>query len=282
MTILALLKDNIQKTQNVAKLFVASAPRLSPMILLPLLWCVTFFSGFARADGIIEVNDSDWPPYFFAGNKSKPDGFGKELLKHCFEKIGVRAIFRHVAIKRTLKELEDGTLDINVFSHDPRRESFVAFGAAALFQSEYRPFVRTDSPFKITGLRDFDQLKLGYLAGLGYTPEFSNYLAVREKIGGVTPLNDQESAVRMLVSGRIDSFVNTVPTVLWQAKELGLGGKLKPSEYVIKARTYHVAVARKSLRINSSTVFLQNLDRCLDATRETSFYKAISEKYLTP
>jgi hypothetical protein len=88
----------------------------------------------AYGDGIIEVNDSDWPPYFFAGDKSKPEGFGKELLKYCFQKTGVRASFRHVGIKRAIKELEDGTLDLNVYSHDARREGFLIFGDAPLFK----------------------------------------------------------------------------------------------------------------------------------------------------
>jgi ABC-type amino acid transport substrate-binding protein len=234
----------------------------------------------AYGDGIIEVNDSDWPPYFFAGDKSKPDGFGKELLKHCFQKTGVRASFRHVGIKRAIKELEDGTLDLNVYSQDARREGFLIFGDAPLFKADYRPFVRADSKAKITKLKDFDSMKLGNLAGLGYTPEFSAYLAAREKTGGVATVNDQELNIRMLVSGKIDTFVNTVPTVLWQAKELGFDGKIKALDFVIKARSYHVAIARKSLRINNSKVFLETLDQCLNATTETSFYKAIAEKYL--
>lgn len=244
---------------------------------------ILFFVVFALpayGDGIIEVNDSDWPPYFFAGDKSKPDGFGKELLKHCFQKIGVRASFRHVGIKRATKELEDGTLDLNVYSHDARREGFLIFGDAPLFKADYRPFVRTESNVKIAKLKDFDAMKLGNLAGLSYTPEFSAYLAGREKMGGVATVNDQELNIRMLVSGKIDVFVNTVPTVLWQTKELGFDGKIKALDFVIKARSYHVAVARKSLRISNSKAFLGSLDQCLNATTETSFYKAITAKYL--
>ncbi|NBQ54289.1 MAG: hypothetical protein EBU49_12015, partial [Proteobacteria bacterium] len=63
-------------------------------------------------------------------------------------------------------------------------------------------------------------------------------------------------------------------------KELGFDGKIKALDFVIKARSYHVAIARKSLRINNPKVFIETLDRCLNATTETSFYKAITEKYL--
>ena len=236
----------------------------------------------ARADGIVEVNDSDWPPYFFAGAKDKPEGFGKELLKHCFEKTGTRAIFRHTAIKRTMKELEDGTLDVNVFSVDPRRESMVMLGHATLFKSEYRPFVRADSTIKIAKISDFDSLRIGNLAGLAHTPEFTRYLEERDKKGEVATVNTPELNIRMLVTGKIDTFVNTTPTVLWEARELGLEDKIRPLDYVVKSGTYHVAVSRKSKRINDPAGFLERLDRCLTNTRETSFHKAISGKYRVP
>ena len=256
--------------------------------MIKFLMRTAFLVGFgisalpAYGDGIIEVNDSDWPPYFFAGEKSKPEGFGKELLKHCFQKIGVRASFRHVGIKRAIKELEDGTLDLNVYSHDALREKFLIFGDAPLFRADYRPFVRSDSKIKISKTKDFDTLRLGHLAGLSYTPEFSAYLGAREKRGDVTTVNDPELTIQMLVSGKIDAFVNTVPTVLWEAKELGLGGKIRALDFVIKARSYHVAVARKSFRIKNSKVFIGTLDQCLNATIGTSFYKAISAKYFEP
>ncbi len=234
----------------------------------------------AFADGIIEVNDSDWPPYFFAGAKDKPEGFGKELLKHCFDKTGVKAMFRHTGIKRAVKELEDGTLDVNVYSRDPRRENLVWFGEAPLFESDYRPFVRSDSNIRIRKLADFDPLRIGNLAGLAHTPDFTKYLEARDKKGEVATVNTPELNIRMLVSGKIDTFVNTTPTVLWEAREIGLDGKIKPLDYVVKSGVYHVAVSRKSKRINDSKAFLEKMDRCLTTTRETSFYKAISDKYL--
>ncbi|NDE16456.1 hypothetical protein EBZ80_16140 [bacterium] len=250
------------------------------MIPLIISAVILSTSSAAFADGIIEVNDSDWPPYFFAGAKDKPDGFGKELLQHCFAKTGVRAEFRHTGIKRAVKELEDGTLDVNVYSRDPRRENMVRFGEATLFRSDYRPFVRSDANIKIRKLTDFDPLRIGNLAGLTYTPEFSKYLESREKKGEVTTVNTPELNIRMLVSGKIDTFVNTTPTVLWEAREIGLKEKIKPLDYVVKAGMYHVAVSRKSKRINDLGAFLEKMDRCLTATRETSFYKALSDKYL--
>lgn len=236
----------------------------------------------ARADGIVEVNESDWPPYFFAGVKGKPDGFGKELLRHCFEKTATRAVFRHTGIKRAVKELEDGTLDVNVYSKDPRRDRFVLFGNAPLFRSDYRPFVRADSTIKIAKISDFDSLRIGNLAGLAHTPEFTRYLEGRDKKGEVATVNTPELNIRMLVTGKIDTFVNTTPTVLWEARELGLEDKIRPLDYVVKSGTYHVAVSRKSRRIKDPAAFLERLDRCLTSVRETSFHKAIADKYRVP
>jgi ABC-type amino acid transport substrate-binding protein len=236
----------------------------------------------ALSDGIIEVNDSDWPPYFFAGAKDKPEGFGKELLKHCFEQTGTRAIFRHTAIKRTMRELDEGTLDVNVFSADPRRESMVMLGTATLFNSDYRPFVRAASDIKISRLADFDSLRLGNLAGLAHTPEFTRYLEARDKKGDLTTVNTPESTIRMLITGKIDTFVNTTPTVLWEARELGLEDKIRPLDYVVKSGAYHVAISRKSKRVRDPAAFLKSLDDCIRNSRTTSFYKALKSKYQIP
>ncbi len=232
-----------------------------------------------ETDGILEVNDSDWPPYFYAGHKRFPGGFAKELLLHCFAENKVRAIFRHVPIKRAQKELESGALDVNVFSRDERRESFLAFGSEPLFTSEYRPFVRAGSTIKIQKMDDFKGLKIGNLGGLVYTPEFMKLLESQEKRGLVSTFNEPELGLKMLVSGKIDIFLNTVPTVIWHQKKSGIEGKVRPIDFVLKENPYYVAVSKKSSRIRDIRKFLDRLDHCVRNTKKSPFFSELRTKY---
>lgn len=242
-------------------------------VILPL-------NGQLFANGIIEINDSDWPPYFFAGQKDKPDGFAKELLKHCLDKNKIRAIFRPVGIKRAVKELKQGTLDINIYSRDQRRQDYLIFGSEPLFKDEYKPVLRHDDPRKIKTLADFDSLRVGNLAGLAHTPEFDRYLNRRSRRDGVATVNHQQLNLDMLIAKKIDVFVNTTATVLWQARQSGYSDRIKFADYVIKSKEYLVTVSRKSPRIKSPQTLISKIDQCIATTRESPLYKALIKKYL--
>lgn len=234
----------------------------------------------SSANGIIEVNDSDWPPYFFAGQTEKPEGFAKELLKTCFKKNNVRAIFRPVGIKRAVKELKEGKLDINIYSKDKRRDDYLLFGNVPLFKAEYKPVMRSDDTRTINTLTDFDQLKIGNLAGLAHTQEFSTYLKRRARRDGIATVNSHVLNLEMLLAKKIDVFVNTVATVLWQARESGYASRIKFADYTVKSKDYYVAVSLNSLRISSPPEFIRKIDKCLANERETLLYKDLLTRYL--
>ncbi|MEY4632565.1 MAG: hypothetical protein RIQ81_2685 [Pseudomonadota bacterium] len=229
--------------------------------------------------GIVEVNDNDWPPFFFGGQKDKPPGFAKELVQHCLDRQKVRYLFRNAGIKRSHKELEEGLLDLNVYSHDERRDKFLVFGKEPLFRAAYKPFVRADSKIRINQLSDFDSLKIGHLAGLVYSTEYANYLARKEKSGQVATVNDPGLNLKMLVEGKIDTFVNTTPTVWWKVKELGYEGKIKSLDFKIKEKPYFISVSKASKRIRDPESFVRSMDRCIREVKTTSFYRQLTRQY---
>jgi ABC-type amino acid transport substrate-binding protein len=228
----------------------------------------------------IIVNDSDWPPMFFAGAPGKEPGFVKELLSTCAPASGRTLRFQHFSIKRTLSKLESGDLDVNVFSPSPERREFLWFGQEALFYSEYRPAVLTTSKIDIRSLSDFDQLRVGYLDGLSYSKEFKDYIAKRAG-RGVEAVNDEEAMMRMLLAGRIDVFVNSVPTILWEMKQFEAGERVRIIDFPIKSSEYFVALSKASRRLRGKDAdeFLRRLDRCIGELKADGRYVAILARY---
>jgi ABC-type amino acid transport substrate-binding protein len=228
----------------------------------------------------IIVNDSDWPPMFFAGAPGKEPGFVKDLLSTCAPASGRTLRFQHFSIKRTLSKLESGDLDLNVFSPSPERREFLWFGQEALFYSEYRPAVLATSKIDIRSLSDFDRLRVGYLDGLSYSKEFKDYIASRAG-RGVEAVNDEEAMMRMLLAGRIDVFVNSVPTILWEMKQFEAGERVRIIDFPVKSSEYFVALSKASRRLRGKDAdeFLRRLDRCIAELKTDGRYVAILARY---
>jgi len=245
--------------------------------LLMLLVACMPFSAISRED--VRVNENDWPPYFFKGNVNEPEGLGKELLQLCLPKTGHNYHFDHLPIKRMWQSIMSGELDINIFSRRPDRETLLYFGKEPIFTASYRPVVRVSSSINITDSQDFDELMLGHLAGLKYSPEYLAYVEGRIENGGVHISYSNHSLMRMLLAGRIDVYVNTSDTVLWNAKRLGVRNNIKILDFDIRSGDYFVTLSKKSPRIKDKPGFLRIVDACLAELKENGKYAEILNRY---
>jgi polar amino acid transport system substrate-binding protein len=237
------------------------------------------------ADGVepatILINDADWAPFFFAGAKTEPPGFAKEILQRCLVASGWNGEFRPLSIPRMRRGIEVGEVDINIYSHENGREDFLYYGSEPLFVAEYRPIVRADSPIKINKISDFDKLRLGYLIGLNYSSEFKAYIEKRRASGNLDITESEDSNLRKLVSGRIDIYSNSVPTSLWHAKKMGILDKIKVLDFSIKRGEYFVTFAKASKRLKSYEArrFLSAIDGCIRVAKKDGSYKSLVDYY---
>lgn len=231
--------------------------------------------------GAIVFNDNPWPPFFFEGKTDSPPGIGKELLQRCLPAVGRQGIFVPHPIKRMRRNMETGELDINVYSYEPDRESFLLFGKEPIFVSEYQPVVRADSPIRIAKIADFDSLRLGHLSGLVYSPEFKEYVEKRQAAGTLDITYSDESNIMKLIGGRLDVFVSSTPTIVWLAKMLGVSDKIKVLDFVVKRADYFVAFSKASRRLSNEEKlgFLAAMDGCLRTLKKNGTHKEILVRY---
>lgn len=228
---------------------------------------------------VLRIVENDWPPYFFQHKPDKLSGFARELLNICIPALGYQAEFTFYPVKRMYSYLEEGKLDIALFSYKESRESMLYFGHEPLFVSGYRPVVRAGSKIRIRDLTDFDNLRIGHLAGLKYSESFLSYIDKRSKAGTLITTTTGDSCLRMLNEGIIDIFVDTEDTVRWRAQQIGLSDRIEILDYDIRTSPYFVTFSKASNRIADKTTFLEQMDQCLKAIKTDGRYKKIACKY---
>ena len=227
----------------------------------------------------LRIIENDWPPYYFKNKSDELPGFARELMSICISRLGYRAEFTFYPVKRMYAYLEKGELDISLFSYKKSREDLVYFGHEPVFLSGYRPVVRSGSGIGIRSLADFDNLKIGHLAGLRYSKAFLAYIEKRRQAGSLITGTTGDACLRMLTENIIDIFVDTRETVLWRAQQMGITEKIMILDYDIQTSQYFVTVSKTSPRIADKPGFLKQLDHCLKRIKADGRYREIAHKY---
>lgn len=243
------------------------------------------WSGLAAAQETkqpIVINDPEWPPYFFAGRPEHPPGLMKEILSQCLTRMQVPFEFKFQPIERMQVGMEQGTLDINIFSYKKEREKILDFGKEVMLTSRYVPIIRADSNITIKKISDFDQYRLGHTIGLRYSREFYDYILKRKAASSLDESSKEEFNIRKLDAKRIDVFVSTDSTVLWVANRIGLGDKIKLIDFDIQKADYFISVSKKSPRIPDRKAFIHNLEECIRGMRKSGEICSVYKKYEQP
>lgn len=255
------------------------------VLLFAFTGCLAL-SGLARAQDKkqqpIVINDPEWPPYFFAGRPENPPGLMKEILTECSARLQIPFEFKHQPIERMQVGMEQGTLDINIFSYKKEREKVMDFGKEVMLTSRYIPIVRADANYSIKTIKDFDQYRLGHTIGLRYSKEFYDYILKRKAAQNLDESSKEEFNIRKLDAKRIDIFVSTDSTILWVAKRIGLLNKIKLLDYEIQKADYFIAVSKNSPRIPDRTAFIQQLEECIRGMRKSGEVCSLYKKYEQP
>ena len=260
--------------------------KLSAVIYTYLVCALLHFSSFANIgeDPLLHlpkivISDPDWPPYFFKGAAYQPIGFAKELISQCVPKAGYRPEFIHFPIKRMRYFMEEGKIDIHIFSYKKERESFLLYAKEPIFSASYRPFVHTDNPIVINQQRDFDGLVLGHLQGLRYSKDFYQYIEQRIEQNAIRVVGSNHALLKLLLDKKIDIFVNTSDTMFWLAQSMAERQNIKMLDYDIQTKDYFLSLAKKSRAITDKQQFITDMDQCLRNLKKTGHYQTIANRY---
>lgn len=175
--------------------------------------------------------------------------------------------------------LEDGKIDIWVFSHNKEREEFLIYAVEPLFVSGYRAVILADKDIHISSLKDFDSLRVGHLAGLKYSKDYFDYIENRKNAGSLVMTTTGDSCLKMLLAGMIDIFVDTRETTLWRAKQMNSLDKIMILDFDIQTKNYYVTISKQSKVVDDKRAFLDKLDQCLTAAKKDGRYAEPAKKY---
>jgi polar amino acid transport system substrate-binding protein len=180
--------------------------------------------------------------------------------------------------------MQNGQLDISIYSYKKEREKFLVYSDVPIFISEYGFAVRADSDIQIDHLDDLRPYTIGHLAGLSHTPELSEIINQKRPLGMVTDSHTLDSMFAQLLSTtpRIDIMPNTKDTFYWRAKELGVSDKIKVLDFAITTKRYYVTVSKSSKNIDDINGFLAEMDTCITQLHENGKYKEIISRYGSP
>ena len=253
-----------------------AAQKLSQIILSCMLLTLTT----AAHSAVLQLNDIDWPPYFFPGKQPHP-GIGKTVLTHCLNRLGYNFRYNNLPIKRTHFYMQTGELDITVYSYQAAREDAVIYGKEPLFISSYGFAVRADNGIQITTLDDLTPLRFGHLAGLAHTPQLNQKLEELRQKQQVIESYDLNTTLNQLISSPsgIDITANSRETLQWRIKSLGLTEQIRVLDYSLADKPYYVAVSKNSNRITDPQQFISQIDACIIELKQNGFYQRIAEEY---
>jgi polar amino acid transport system substrate-binding protein len=231
----------------------------------------------------LNINDVNWPPYFFIDNDTKEYtlGIGKEVLNYCLTKSGYNTNYIRLPVKRTHHYMKEGILDITVYSYKKSREEILHYASEPIFNSEYGFLVRADSKIKINNLDDILPYQIGHLDGLTYTPEYMEIVNQKLLLDEVTVAHNLKAMFAQLLAPkpRFDIMADSKATFHWFAKNEGVSNKIKVLDYSLKNKDYFITVSKKSKNISDPKALLKAMDSCLIDMKQDGNYQKILTKY---
>ena len=238
------------------------------------------FSPLLNANQLF-LNDIDWPPYLFPESKHHLPGLGKEILNACLKKNNVRIQYLKLPVKRTHLYMQNGELDISLYSYKKEREAFLVYGKVPVFTSEYGFAVRADSNINVTKVQDLNDLTIGHLAGLTHTPEINELVQQKRLNGQLSTGNSIDAMFAQLLSStpRFQIMPNSKQTFYWRAASLGISDKIRVLDFTADLKDYFVTVSKNSKNISDITVFLADIDKCITNMRNNGTYDQLLKKY---
>jgi len=226
----------------------------------------------------IRVGGDIWRPYFLDPKAEKP-GFGHEIIRQCLDQTGYEPQYHNSNISRLINDLETGATDMWVMSKRPGREAWLYYTALPLFQESYGYISHQETEIEYRQLDDLKDKKVGLLSGVKVSKTFQQWVA--EQPAQWRPQVDpsEEILVRKLVAKRLDVIVNTLNSIRFTARQLGVEDQLTFASQPIRTGDYYVVLSRKSTAVDDPEGFLGTFNECLHHLQQAGEFARLGKEY---
>lgn len=170
------------------------------------LFCVNVFSQEISKRTVTIVGDQ-WCPYV-CSNKGDY-GFSVELVKKVLDKHNYKTVYMNSNFVRLVEKIEKGEWDIVTGTNKSFSPGLLISKVPVAF-TKWVFVTKNDLKWEYKGPDSLKKLRLGTVAGYTYSKELMKYIEKNKDTDRVSSLfstSPQESNIKMLVSGRIDVFI---------------------------------------------------------------------------
>lgn len=216
---------------------------------------------------------SEFPPYKMVVD-GKKTGIDVEILMEIAKRMDLTVSLKEGTFEECLRMMELGEADLmSNLLRRPEREGYILY-----VQPRYRTvsdivfYVRHDRPKPIRTYDDLAGLKIGVKSGVKYAPMFDN-----DKDLMKIPAADIAANLRKLVSGEIDTFLDTRTEGDYWIKTLDYGEKVSKASFKFThSDSTYMGISKKSPFAKRAKEFGRHLKHMIDK----GLVQKIIDKYL--
>jgi ABC-type amino acid transport substrate-binding protein len=231
----------------------------------------------------LSVYTPDWPPFYIQDtNQENSRGMAWDILAICSRKIDRQPEFDNYPIRRMIKKMEDGELDLNIMSFKEDRLRTLDYGKEIIFDNDYIIITGSHVTKPIRKLSDLNDMSVAQLVGLRPSDEFSRWFdeRLKNKSGKDTfLLNSEEQILKMLANGRVDATVASRAEIKWRSKRLGLTSRIRTTNLLIRKQPYFFVMAKKSPIYKARPNSLRTLDACVRDLKRSGGWANLKSRY---
>lgn len=261
-------------------MWLPNSLKFKPLLLVALVTISFWHPCQARP---LRVYTPDWPPFYIQENDKKDQrGMAWDILERCTRSLGNSTVFDNYPIRRMLKLMEEGELDVNIMSFKSDREKILSYGREVVFENNYVVIVGGHVKKNIRKLSDLDGLSIAQLVGLRPSDSFKLWFNARlnkKSELDTLLLNSEEQILKMLANGRIDATVLSEAEFRWRSRKLGLVGRIKNTKLLIQKQPYFFVMAKQSPIYKARPATLSKMDSCVKNLKRTGAWGELRSRY---
>jgi ABC-type amino acid transport substrate-binding protein len=176
-------------------------------------------------DTLVLVN-SVYPPFVNPAGHPRGEGIDIEIAREALRRGGAGRYRIEVQLlpwKRALYLLEKGLADFTTTAaRNPERDRFLDWTVPYRTKVIYRFYSRKEAEVNVRRIDDLARYRLGLSAGFIYPPP------VLQQVGeNIEQAKDIATAIKMVLTGRVELVVISNYAGIWEIRELGLADQLQ-------------------------------------------------------
>ena len=222
----------------------------------------------------------DFKPYIWCDGK-EPKGIDIEIVTEMFSRIDRPFTIECLPWKRALNYIKSGDADALFSAYRTKeREQFAIFLSSPVHKTTFSAFVRSGEALAYSSTEDLYGKHVGVNLGYSINPEFD--AAKANKKFNVSESRTTDIGIRMLIKGRVDTYINSRDVVLFTAREMGVEGLITPLPKPMHDPRPAFIMFSKSAPIKDKEQLIEALNQSLAKMWEDGTIKHIIDSFTKP